>query len=285
MPANNEQREVLGIFGFELKSKHTHSSDEGLGSDLIDVEDVRDAAAYEFSRHARPQARLWTIISRVFRRKRFWLAVLIFFFGGVTLYLKHIGFLSPQELMAVLKDYPSMAPIIFILIYSLMVVFLLPTLPLNLAAGFLWGGFWGTLLSVVAATIGACLAYLAARYLAGPYVRKKFNSRTWRWLRIEIKRNEWQVMAFTRLNPIFPFGPLNYFFGLTSVSFFKFIWTTVIFITPPSAMFSFIGASVGGFVMDQGSENMVKNVIAFSLAVTVMLVFRFLMKRINVLKK
>ncbi|MDB5763989.1 MAG: associated Golgi protein-like protein [Herminiimonas sp.] len=258
---------------------------QDIEEELIDEADIRDAATLEFSHRTTTKSSLFTVLARMLRRKRFILAVLLLVMAGLVLYLRQIGYLTPQHVLADIQQHPSLAPIIFALVYAAMVIFLLPTLPLNLAAGFLWGPVGGTVLSVFAATLGASISFLAARYLVGSFLRDKFRSRVWRWLQLEIKKSEWQVMGFTRLNPIFPFGPLNYFFGFTSVTFGRFLWTTALFIVPPSALFSVIGDSIGGIVMDGASQNLVRNVVAFSAGVTALVVLRLAMKRFGVFKK
>jgi len=65
----------------------------------------------------------------------------------------------------------------FTLIYALMTTFLLPTLPLNLAAGFLWDPLFGCALSIVAATLGASWSFMLARYLGRDFLEERFTNR------------------------------------------------------------------------------------------------------------
>ena len=57
-------------------------------------------------------------------------------------------FLYPQTLFEFLNTHPKLAPAAFIAVYVMMTLLLLPTLPLNLGAGFLWGPYWGGSLHV-----------------------------------------------------------------------------------------------------------------------------------------
>ncbi len=198
---------------------------------------------------------------------------------AVFLYLRHTGHLAPENILSYLRQYPTLAPFIFMLIYALMITLLLPTLPLNLAAGFLWGSLFGCVLSIVAATLGASLSFLLARHLGRDFLEERFTNRAWRRLRHEIDRQDWKAVAFTRINPVFPFGPLNYYFGLTSISFARFVWTTALFILPPSFMFAMIGDSIGGIVLTGEAYSLVQNVLVISAVLTLLLALRVFMKR------
>ena len=52
------------------------------------------------------------------------------------------GNLSPEIIRHYRIHHPILAVFLFVLVYAVSVIFTLPTLPLNLAAGFFWGGSW-----------------------------------------------------------------------------------------------------------------------------------------------
>lgn len=53
--------------------------------------------------------------------------------GAVSMYaLWHYGYLTPESVMLFLQSHPFLAPIVFVAIYAMSVVCLIPTLPLNL---------------------------------------------------------------------------------------------------------------------------------------------------------
>ncbi len=263
------------------KSRSIHGN--ASKDDFLDFEDVQDASQYEFApekeRKGKPGIGFLPLLSKIIRRKRFILTVLMLSMVAVFLYFRHTGYLTPDNVLLYLRQYPTLAPIMFMLIYALMVTFLLPTLPLNLAAGFLWGSLFGCALSIAAATLGASWSFLLARYLGRDFLEERFTNRAWRRLRHEIDKQDWKAVAFTRINPVFPFGPLNYYFGLTSISFAKFVWTTALFILPPSLMFSMIGDSIGGIVLTGEAYSLVQNVLVISAVLTLLLALRVAMKR------
>jgi len=69
-------------------------------------------------------------------------------------------------------------------------------------------------------------------------------------------------MAFVRLNPLFP-GPVNFLFGLTSLSLWTFFWSTTVFLIPLTVVFSVLGSSVGELLLDSSVSN-VRNTMLVS---------------------
>jgi uncharacterized membrane protein YdjX (TVP38/TMEM64 family) len=202
----------------------------------------------------------------------FGLAILLFI-------LRQQGYFAPDSIVFFLKSHPVIAPVIFIVVYTVMVVCLVPTLPLNLGAGLIWGPYWGGVLTVIGAGAGSACAFLAARYLGSDYLNKKFSHRAWIWLREEIQRKGWKAVAFARLNPIFPFGPSSYFFGLTQIRFSLYIITTLLSIVPLGMLFAAVGSSIGGIVLEGDVYSLVKNILAISLAVVLLVALKMAIRK------
>ena len=151
-----------------------------------------------------------------------------------------------------------------------MVFALLPTLPMNLAAGFLWGPYLGTLYTVFGATLGAVAAFLTARYLLRDQVLRFVRGRARDWLSAELAGPGWKTVAFTRVNPVFPFGPINWVFGVSSIRAWAYTWATLVFVVPPAMFIASIGASVGSLVLSGETRSLVTEVMTASALVTVL---------------
>jgi uncharacterized membrane protein YdjX (TVP38/TMEM64 family) len=87
-----------------------------------------------------------------------------------------------------------------------------------------------------------------ARGVLGQPLAKQFDQELLGRLQQEFARYDWRVMAFVRLNPLFP-GPVNFLFGLTSMTLWTFFWSTTVFLIPLTVLFSILGSSVGGAVL------------------------------------
>jgi uncharacterized membrane protein YdjX (TVP38/TMEM64 family) len=111
-------------------------------------------------------------------------------------------------------------PAVFIAGYALAVVAFVPASLMTLAAGAVFGLARGTLYVFAAATLGSCLAFLVARYLARGAVERRLAADP-RFAAIDraIGEQGRRIVLLLRLSPAFPFNLLNYALGLTRVGF------------------------------------------------------------------
>jgi rhodanese-related sulfurtransferase/membrane protein DedA with SNARE-associated domain len=109
-----------------------------------------------------------------------------------------------------------------------------------LAGGALFGPVWGSLLNLVGATIGASLAFLIARYLAGEWVAARSGGRLKRLIE-GVEAEGWRFVAFVRLVPLFPFNLTNYALGLTRVRFVPYVLTSFICMAPGAIAYTWLG--------------------------------------------
>lgn len=117
------------------------------------------------------------------------------------------------------------APTVFIFLYAVGTVAFAPGSVFTLISGAVFGLLWGTVYAWIGATIGACSAFLVARYLARGWVEKKLEGKP-RFQKLDhsIGRDGGKIVALLRLAPIFPFVLLNYALGLTKVRFGHYAW-------------------------------------------------------------
>ena len=132
---------------------------------------------------------------------------------------------------------------VFVLLMALVVVFLLPGAPFTTGAGFVFGLAQGTIAVVVGTTIGAVLAFLAARYLVGAQAARRLRRQPrLRAIDEELTASGWKAVLFVRLVPFFPSKLANYVFGLTQVPLRAYATGTFIGVIPLSLHNVYIGA-------------------------------------------
>ncbi|MBJ6749408.1 TVP38/TMEM64 family protein [Geomonas sp. Red421] len=153
-------------------------------------------------------------------------------------------YLQQDRLRALIGSYGTLAPVIYVLIYSLAPVLFLPALPLTLVGGIVFGPLWGVVYTIVGATTGASLAFLAARYAARDWVAARLTGAKWERLDSEVAQHGWKVVAFTRLIPAFPFNLLNYAFGLTKVRFAHYLLASFVCMLPATVAFIVFSSSL-----------------------------------------
>jgi len=145
------------------------------------------------------------------------------------------------------------APVVFILGYAVATVLFAPGSLLTLAAGALFGLVQGTAYAWTGATLGACAAFLIARYGARGWVERKLEGKPrFQELDRSIGRDGGKIVALLRLAPIFPFVLLNYALGLTRVRFLHYAWACLAMV-PGTLLYVYYG-HVGRQALAGGGE-------------------------------
>lgn len=131
--------------------------------------------------------------------------------------------------------------LIFAAIYVVATVFLVPGWVLTVGAGLAYG-FWGLPIVLAAATIGATLAFLVARYVARDRVRSLLESRrNIAAIDKAVAEDGWKVVVLLRLSPLIPFNLQNYLFGVTEIALPHYVAATFFDIIPGSALYVYLG--------------------------------------------
>ncbi|MBI5015020.1 MAG: TVP38/TMEM64 family protein [Deltaproteobacteria bacterium] len=140
---------------------------------------------------------------------------------------------------------PWSAPL-FIGLYIVACVILLPGSVLTLGAGVVFGVVKGSALVSVAATLGATAAFLVGRYLARGWVAKKIEgNEKFQAIDDAVAREGWKIVGLTRLSPVFPFNLLNYAYGLTRVSLRDYFFASWLGMLPGTVMYVYLGSLAG----------------------------------------
>jgi len=117
-------------------------------------------------------------------------------------------------------------------------------LVLSLTMGFVFGRWVGTALVVVAATVGATLVFLAARYLFADAARRKLGLLGER-INAGFTDNAFSWLLFLRLVPLFPFFLVNLAPAFTSVPLRTYVLATAIGIIPGTFVYVNLGQALG----------------------------------------
>ena len=157
---------------------------------------------------------------------------------------------------------------LFALVYVVAAILLLPEWLLTIAAGLVYGA-WGLPIVLVAATVGAGLAFLIARHFGRDVVRQMMQRRPLlAAIDGAVAAQGWKVVGLLRLSPLVPFNLQNYLFGVTAIPFWQFVAATFFGILPGAAFYLYLG--ILGRAATQGGAGPLKWLFfAIGLAATV----------------
>jgi uncharacterized membrane protein YdjX (TVP38/TMEM64 family) len=145
-----------------------------------------------------------------------------------------------------IDDLGPSAPFWFILTYIVACLTFFPGFILTMGGGILFGLVKGTLYVSIGATIGAACAFLLSRYVARQWVIQRFAANPkFRAIDDAVAKDGWKIVGLIRLSPVFPFIPMNFVFGLTSIPFWHFFFATWLAIIPMCTLFVYLGSLLG----------------------------------------
>ena len=139
----------------------------------------------------------------------------------------------------------AVAPAMFVLLYIVGGLAFVPGSVLTLLGGVIFGPWRGLIYSSIGSTLGACIAFLIARYAVRDLVEAwTAGNPTLRRLDALVSRHGCRVVMFTRLVPVLPFGVLNYSYGLTGIPFITYAVTSWVCMLPATAVLAFTAGAV-----------------------------------------
>jgi uncharacterized membrane protein YdjX (TVP38/TMEM64 family) len=175
-----------------------------------------------------------------------------FYALGLHRYLSLQGIIDNREALAqAVAAHGVLAIAIFAAVYAAAVAVSFPGASLlSIAAGFLFGIMAGGTVVVIAATLGACTVFLAARTSLGEGMANRAGPFLAR-LRDGFRDDAFSYLLALRLAPVFPFWLVNLAPALLGVELRTYALATLIGIIPGSFAFTAIGAGLDSVIAAQ----------------------------------
>ncbi|HXC61427.1 MAG TPA: TVP38/TMEM64 family protein, partial [Nitrospiria bacterium] len=168
--------------------------------------------------------------------------LLVLAFGFI--HLTDLGrYLIPGRIREMILSFGPWAPAIYLLLFSIGPVFMWPEAVLAMAAGLAFGPFWGTVLTILGATMGGTLAFFVARYLGRDFVKRFFRSRL-KMLDDKSAEHGFKIIFSLRLIPVVPFNALDYAAGLSKIRFGDYVLGTFLGIMPGAFAYVNLGSNL-----------------------------------------
>ena len=178
------------------------------------------------------------------KRLRLWLAIalsaclLVCLLGALPVLFDQTLLISQLERLG------HSAVGLFILVYTIATLLGVPGTILTIAGGAVFGLFWGTLWSVVGATLGAIGAFWLARYLLRDWAKGRFRRhQALVSFHQAVLHKPLAFVLAVRFAPISPFNVVNFLFGLTPIDLRHYATGTFFGIIPGTLAYTWLGVT------------------------------------------
>ena len=132
-------------------------------------------------------------------------------------------FASPDFIREYLLGFGLLSYPIFILLLLLAVPLPIPSSPIIVAGGFLFGTFLGTALAVFSVAIGASISFLLVRFYGRPLLEKFVDKHHIEHFHFLFQKRGPTLAFISYLVPIFPSDAVSLILGLTKMRYRQFI--------------------------------------------------------------
>ncbi len=162
-----------------------------------------------------------------------------------------LGGIDPGWLETTLDRAGLWGPILYIAIYTVATILVLPSTVLNLAGGALFGPWLGSLWTTIGALVAAIIAFGFTRTVGRGLVERRLAG-YWRTLDAEIHQGGLLYIFSIRLLPVIPYGLVNFAAGLSSISWRDYVIGTALGTLPGVLPFVLLGSS--GLTLSQTGD-------------------------------
>ena len=170
----------------------------------------------------------------------------LIFLSGASDYLSLAALsINRIRLLDFVQSHTLAAILAFIAVYIAAVAFSIPgAIWLTIAGGFVFGPLAGTCYIIIAATIGATIVFLLARYALGDVLRAKAGPAL-RKMEDGFREDALSYLLVLRLVPLFPFFLVNLVPAFLGVPLRTYVIGTFFGIIPGSFVYTTVGAGIG----------------------------------------
>ena len=174
------------------------------------------------------------------RMSIFALAAALLILAGLGLPIREMA----ESIFGWIQENPNISWLVFLAVYILATVLLLPGSVLTIGGGWIFGFVEGLVVVSLSSTLAASCSFLIGRYLARAWVEGKISQDSrYRSLDRAIGERGFFVVLLTRLSPLFPYNLLNYAWGISSVRLSRYVLASWMGMIPGTLLYVYLGAA------------------------------------------
>ena len=181
------------------------------------------------------------------------------------------------EQMSWFTESGLMGVLVFILIYVIFGILVIPASFHKYLSGILFGFSLGVLVAWIGSMVAAIIPFLLAKTWLNPFAQRLLNNNPkLQGLEKAISSDKWRTVALARVSLVLPYGILNYAFGATDIKFKHYIAGNFAMIVP-SVMYVWWGSQtriIAGAIETKEKDLSYTISIIISVLLTVWLVIR-----------
>jgi uncharacterized membrane protein YdjX (TVP38/TMEM64 family) len=176
-------------------------------------------------------------------KKKFFRFVALILIGfALGAYFTRKGFhLTPESFKAFVLSLGILGPVIYVGIFIIRPLFLIPSIALFIGGGLAFGPVLGPTYASVGAALGGAVGFWFSRKMGHDYVIKKLKLGA---DLIDSTQFSFSMVFLLSLLPIMPVTVINYGAGLSAMKFRNYIVAHILGITPRAFAYGFFGSTL-----------------------------------------
>jgi uncharacterized membrane protein YdjX (TVP38/TMEM64 family) len=167
--------------------------------------------------------------------------VIVFLIGFIMYNFKKLDGFSAENIRDFINGYGVRAPIVYIIMFSVVPLTLFPDSILAISGGLIFGLVKGYLYTTIGALIGGTISFYISKFLGRSFIQNISKGKIQK-MEEAIEERGFALVVLLRLIPLFPFDIISYGAGLTKIRYIDFILATFIGTIPGILVFTNIGA-------------------------------------------
>lgn len=135
--------------------------------------------------------------------------------------------------------------IVFVMLFAVAVVLMLPGMLLSIGAGAAFGFYVGCVVAWLGTILGQVGAFMLGRYLLRDLVYSYMVRRVPGFATIDsnISSDGWKLVLLLRLSPVLPYNVMNYVLGVTAIRLLPYAVASGVAAAPYVALFAYLGSA------------------------------------------